>query len=600
MADTRYVLSQVQSGTLTLSLSGSGQVSASSQVDLKSEVSGRALQISVKNGQEVKKGDLLVRLDAKDAYKSVRDAQINLQSAELSLQKLQQATDPNTIFSAENSLDQAKNDLSKLLLSQENDLQNALDAKQSSQEDITKGYEDALSTLSNAFLDFPSSIADLYTILYSNEIGSVEPTVRGRDNVTALFDSTDSDARQMKIGILQNQVEDDYALLKEKYDKNFDAYKSTTRFSDEKTLDAVLKQTIEMTKLFAQTEKDLSNFLDTWVQYRTDANLKTFSQVTSYQATVSSAVSKINTHLSNLNSIANTIEQSKKSVVSNDRTITKMQHDQPLEIISAEQSIKEKEASLIKLKAGTDVFDLRSAQLSVQQRRNALSDAQLTLSNYSIKAPFDASVASVTTKLGESVSSASTLLTLVAKDRIATIAFNEIDVAKIKLGQKVTLSFDAIEGLTVTGEVADIDMLGTVSQGVVNYNVKIAFDTNDDRIKPGMSVSASIILDVRQNILMIPNAAVKNSSVGSYVEMIPNITSENAGGQTGVTSVISPTQHTIEIGLQNDTMTEVSGNIKEGDFVVVRTIVPTTSAAPTTSSILPVGGNRGGAGFGPR
>ena len=100
---------------------------------------------------------------------------------------------------------------------------------------------------------------------------------------------------------------------------------------------------------------------------------------------------------------------------------------------------------------------------------------------------------------------------LITKQKIAEISLNEVDAAKVKVGQKVTLTFDAIDGLSITGEVSEIDALGTVSQGVVTYGVKIAFDTQDERVKSGMSVSAAIITDVKQNVLLVPNAAVKSN-----------------------------------------------------------------------------------------
>src|SRR5207248_903868 len=84
---------------------------------------------------------------------------------------------------------------------------------------------------------------------------------------------------------------------------------------------------------------------------------------------------------------------------------------------------------------------------------------------------------------------------------------------------KATLTFDAIPDLTISGTVAEIDSLGTVSQGVVTYNVKISFDTQDSRIKGAMSVSAAIITEVKQDVLVVLNSAVKSSSGASYVEM---------------------------------------------------------------------------------
>src|SRR3989339_1875559 len=62
--ETRYVLAAVEKGTLITTVSGSGQISAFNQVDVKSKVSGDVLSVSVKNGDEVKEGNVLAQLDS--------------------------------------------------------------------------------------------------------------------------------------------------------------------------------------------------------------------------------------------------------------------------------------------------------------------------------------------------------------------------------------------------------------------------------------------------------------------------------------------------------------------------------------------------------
>ena len=91
--ETKYVTAQAQKGTLITALSGSGQVSALNQVDVKAKASGDVVYIGVVNGQAVKAGALIAQLDITDAQKSVRDAEANLESAQLSLQKLMEPAD---------------------------------------------------------------------------------------------------------------------------------------------------------------------------------------------------------------------------------------------------------------------------------------------------------------------------------------------------------------------------------------------------------------------------------------------------------------------------------------------------------------------------
>ncbi len=76
-----YVLGTVEKGSIIASVSGSGQVEATSTIELKAKSSGTITAVNVKSGQHVRKGQTLFALDAQDAQKNLRDAELNLQIA---------------------------------------------------------------------------------------------------------------------------------------------------------------------------------------------------------------------------------------------------------------------------------------------------------------------------------------------------------------------------------------------------------------------------------------------------------------------------------------------------------------------------------------
>ena len=157
------------------------------------------------------------------------------------------------------------------------------------------------------------------------------------------------------------------------------------------------------------------------------------------------------------------------------------------------------------------------------------------------------------------------------------------------------LTFDAIEDLNITGEVGEIDAIGTVSQGVVTYNVKIVFDTQDDRVKPGMSVSAVVITDARQDVLLVSNSAVKSTNGTSYVEVVDALSLPKETSLTGTAGVIlknPPRQQQVTVGLSNDTDTEITEGLKEGDLVVSRTV--SSSSVNSTQTQQGTSNNRTG------
>ncbi len=150
----------------------------------------------------------------------------------------------------------------------------------------------------------------------------------------------------------------------------------------------------------------------------------------------------------------------------------------------------------------------------------------------------------------------------------ASVSINEVDASQVKADQKVLMTFDAIDGLTLTGKVEQINTVGTESQGVVTFPATIAFDSLDERVKPQMSVSATITAEVKQDVLMAPNTAVKTQNDSHYVQIMEN-------GK--------PRQQKVEIGSTNDTYTEITSGLKEGDFVVTQTVSAEKSQTATSS-----------------
>lgn len=118
------------------------------------------------------------------------------------------------------------------------------------------------------------------------------------------------------------------------------------------------------------------------------------------------------------------------------------------------------------------------------------------------------------------VSGATVLFILITKEKVAEISLNEIDAAKVKIGQKASLTFNAIPDLIFTGKIIEIDSLGSISQGVVSYSVKIVLDSDDERIKPSMSVTAEIIVEGQNRCLLLSNSAIKMQRNLKYVELI--------------------------------------------------------------------------------
>ncbi len=314
------------------------------------------------------------------------------------------------------------------------------------------------------------------------------------------------------------------------------------------------------------------------------------NQVAQYLDAISSVLN--GTQSTSIDSYKNTVSTARSSVSSLiSSTITAGQSIDAASTTLAQNNL----SYTLKVAPPTeDDLTIAKAQL-VSAEANYLS-AQQNYANTIIRAPFDAVVGAIGVKIGDSASSGSSAVTLITANKFADLSLNEVDATKIKLGQKVTLTFDAIEDLTLAGTVSEVSPLGTVSQGVVTYNVKVAFDTDEEVIKPGMSVNANIITDIHPDVLVVSNQAVKHQGTTSYVDTAGDSSQTFTNATSGVKLPTSPTRKSVIVGISNDSVTEIISGLEEGDWVVSRTISQTTTAQTqqTGFSLLGSSRNQGG------
>lgn len=402
---------------------------------------------------------------------------------------------------------------------------------------LNSAYSDSWNNISSFVIDMDSVVSGLGT-LHSGYL----------QNKTQL-----SDIGKNKIDISDKAYWD----AKKSYDDVSAFYRTLSRNSSTEDLDKLTNQALDSAKTISNAVKLAQASFDYTYEYLDQSSN---SDVITNQKNLASWTTTANTYTNSLLSNLN--------------------------------SIMENTQALKDTQAGSSDLDIRQAELTLETKQNALNDCF-------VRAPFDGIIATLTAKVGQTASGS--IGTLIAKQKIVNIALNEVDIAKIKLGQKATLTFDAIDGLTITGSVDGIDSVGTVSSGVVTYNVTISLDVDDARVKPGMSVSASIITNTAQDVVIVPNSAIKTGGGSSYVEVFDAPLATATAGVQGVISTTLPKQVPVTIGLVDDTNSEILSGLKEGDIIVTKTIVAaTTKTATTTPSILSAvgGGNRAGAAAG--
>jgi RND family efflux transporter MFP subunit len=221
--------------------------------------------------------------------------------------------------------------------------------------------------------------------------------------------------------------------------------------------------------------------------------------------------------------------------------------------------------------------DIEIAKAQLDSAEAELQSASTTYDQSFLRAPFDGVVAAVNVSPGDVVDTTTVVATIITTEQIAQISLNEVDAANVKIGDPAVITFSALPDVTATGTVSQIDTIGTVTQGVVSYNAKIAFDAVDSGVKPGMSTSANISVGEDSDVLLVPNSAVSTVGSNSTVQVLDNVSGVKDGAT--VDSNVAPRLVQVEVGDSDNTNTVITSGLTEGQLIVVHTITGATAKA---------------------
>jgi multidrug resistance efflux pump len=216
-AQTIYTVSTVGKGDISVSVTGSGQISSEKEILVSAKVSGDMAAVYVKNGDTVRTGQTIAVLDSREAQKAVRDALVNLESAQLSLKKLQQPAETLTVIEAEHAL----------LEAQEN--------KTDAEEQLIKSYDDSYNSIANTFLELPTVMTGLQDILYGS-------TASGSNGSMWNGDYYASNTKSLKAPQYKEDAYVKYDAARVAYEKTLTLYKSSSRNSSQADVEELLSQ----------------------------------------------------------------------------------------------------------------------------------------------------------------------------------------------------------------------------------------------------------------------------------------------------------------------------------------------------------------------
>jgi len=200
-----------------------------------------------------------------------------------------------------------------------------------------------------------------------------------------------------------------------------------------------------------------------------------------------------------------------------------------------------------RLKNGPTADDIAAAQAKVDA-------AQATVNSLYIIAPFDGKVLSVQQRAGDVANTDDLSVNLADMDHLyVETQVDESDIAKVKLGNQVEATLDALSGVTLTGTVTAINPVGAVVSGLVKYTVRIDLDKVTETVFMPLGTTVNVVIQVKEATasLAVPITAIQNDASGEYVWVI------QSNGSTKRVDIVG--------GSIVGDQVVVTGNLKVGD-----------------------------------
>ncbi len=470
----------------------------------------KVTNLYVKEGDTVKAWQLLAEIDKKNLTTQLSQQALSVQNARLNYDKLiNQYTDADKIQAQKNvddmktKLDIAKKGLATLIAEQWNTvplnsttIQNILIAIRN---DISKG-KDILRDIDQKFYITKSD--PLYANAQQNL--SAKNTAEKSITETYFFQSQNS----------LGQLESALSLINWQTTVELTAIKNIQNQTRDflNVLSTLTNAAINATKDSIVDARFLSqSTMDSWISSFSSENTSTLSMLSS-----------INSDIASLTNSATDV-QTKQNEVNNDQAQLQIYQD-TLQTITNGPKSSDKQ-----LQANS----IAQSSLSYQQ----LSQQK---DNYEIRAPFDGTVNTIDFKQGDNVDNTQWITISNPNNYEIDMLIDQIDIVKIQQGQPVEITFDAYPGHIITWAVSNIDPTPIVSAGVTSYQAKIMLQKTDNRtIYDSMSTNIKVIIDHKEDVILVPTIALQTRWSQSYVQTRNGLTVNNAFVAAGISDGVN-------------------------------------------------------------
>lgn len=539
-----YEFVSVRRGDISQEVSVTGRVKPADNVDLSFEKSGAVLSILVKVGDRISRGQILATLNTEEILSQISQAIAGVESAKASFLQYQSAVDAQQA-----KLDELRQgSRSEEILISETKVANAQNSLADTENNLVNVKNKAQVDLSNLY-DIKPILTDAY--------------LKADDAINKQIDdmfSNDSSADPQLTFFTSSQAEGDAEWKRKNAGVNLAQLKLgiDSLPSSQANLDSLLDKTANYLNFILDSLDSLNDALTyssglssaTLANYRYDAN---------------TARTNVNTAITSANTRKQAIIAQKATNQSNITTAEASVNTAKNILASAQDDLNLKKAGATAQQLSAQLAALSQTKAAAQAQEAQIKSAQAILKNYQaqlaksqIQSPINGIVTKQDAKIGEIASAGKSVISIISdtKFQIETNV-TEADIAKVKIGNGAKITLDAYgNNVIFNGLVVAIDPAETMLEGVATYKVTLQFEKDDERIKSGMTANIDILTNERQNVLLVPQRAVRQKEGGQQFILI------DVGAK-------DPIEKEIVAGLKGaDGNIEIISGLNEGDKIV--------------------------------
>ncbi|OPL11967.1 MAG: hypothetical protein AVO34_01740 [Firmicutes bacterium ML8_F2] len=506
--DNDYSVFPVAKGEVIQNVSVTGTVIPAKQIDLQFENQGKISRIEAQIGDEVQAGDILVRLNFSELSAQLQANYAALDIAQAKLDQILAGNRPEDIQVYRTAVTNAEVEVS-------NKEQALTDVQTDADSDLKEAYEDALDTVKSAYTSADKALLITFARIRSEYFnGNNQLALNVKSKETAAKNDLSAAKEYLKAA----EVDSVYSKIDLALDKMESAVTSI------RSALAYIRS--------AMDDPSVSN-----------------SVSSSDETSIDNERTSIDDELVNLTSAEQTINSIR---VTNQNNINTAQSN----LDSAETALEKAKNELALREAGPRQSDIDLAQAEVNQARANITQVQARISKTILRAPVAGTITTVEGEEGEIASVNSTIVSMISAGSFQIEAnVSETEVAKVELQDRVEMTLDALgPEEKFVGQIIKIDPAETVVSGVIYYKVTSVFDSEDSRIKSGMTVNLDIQTDKRENVLYLPYYLIKERNGDKYVLVLEN-------GEVK--------ERTIETGIEGENSVEITQGLSEGEEVIM-------------------------------